>query len=286
MSSVELRRRVPLQALLTAVRSRGGVARVSTLRREGHARHHIRSAVEGGSLFAVRRDWVATAGADAELVAAARRGVILSCLTRARRLGLWVLGPEGDHVAAGSHARVAVAANTTVHWATPVVPRVPDALEDGIENMLAIVATCQPRDHALAVWESAYRKKMVEPARLARLQLPPAARELLQEAEPYSDSGLETIFTTRLRRFGLTLRAQIWIAGHHVDHLIGERLVVQVDGGHHVDAQRMSDNEHDAMLRLLGYTVIRVGYQQVIDDWPTVQWLIMQALAQGLHLAG
>ncbi|WP_241245869.1 DUF559 domain-containing protein [Microbacterium sp. 4R-513] len=82
----------------------------------------------------------------------------------------------------------------------------------------------------------------------------------------------------------MRIRAQIWIAGHHVDHLIGDRLVVQIDGGHHVNAQRLSDNEHDAALRLLGYTVIRVGYRQVVDDWPTVQWLIMQALAQDLHV--
>lgn len=281
--SVDLRRRAGLRGLVTAVRSRGGVARVSSLQRDGHARHRIRLALEEGHLLRVRRDWVALPGADAELIDAARRGVILSCVTRARRLGLWVLREEGIHVAADPHAKVTRVAGDTVHWSTPIVPRVADALEDGIENSLVLVAACQPFERALAVWESAYRKGMVDPLRLSRLELPPAARALLAEAQPFSDSGLETIFVSRLKRFGVAVRSQMWIAGRYVDHLIGKRLVVQVDGGHHVDAQRMADNEHDAALRLLGYTVIRVGFRQVMDDWPTVQWLIMQALAQGLH---
>jgi hypothetical protein len=35
----------------------------------------------------------------------------------------------------------------------------------------------------------------------------------------------------------------------------------------------------------MGYHVIRVGYQQVINEWEHVQDLIMRAVAQGLHLA-
>jgi very-short-patch-repair endonuclease len=281
--ATEERRTTALEALLQAVRASGGVARVSTLRREGHSRHYVRWAIETRALRRIRRDWVAVADANAELTSAARRGVVLSCVTQAARLGLWVLGGEGEHVAAGPHDRIAVTRATTVHWAIPVMPRDPDALVDPIENVLALVAACQPHDAALAVWESALQQGMIERPRLERLALPPAARRLLDEAQPYADSGLETIFTTRLKRLGLQQRSQIWIAGHHVDHLIGAMLVVQIDGNHHVGVQRTSDNEHDAALRLMGFTVIRVGYQQVVNDWPTVQWLIMQAVAQGLH---
>ena len=78
---------------------------------------------------------------------------------------------------------------------------------------------------------------------------------------------------------------QIWIAGHRVDTLIGDRLVVQIDGAHHVGAQRSEDIRHDAELRLMGYTVIRVSYTQIMFEWHMVQDLIMRAVAQGLHLA-
>ena len=86
-----------------------------------------------------------------------------------------------------------------------------------------------------------------------------------------------------LRWLHLPLRQQVWIAGHVVDLLIGERLVLQMDGGHHVGAQRASDIAHDAALMLLGYHVIRVGYVQVVERWHEVQDLITRAVAQGLH---
>ena len=78
---------------------------------------------------------------------------------------------------------------------------------------------------------------------------------------------------------------QAWIAGHRVDFLIGDRLVLQIDGGHHVGAQREADIEHDAALMLLGYHVVRVGYWQIIDRWHSVQDMIARAVAQGLHRA-
>ncbi len=87
-----------------------------------------------------------------------------------------------------------------------------------------------------------------------------------------------------MRWLKLRLLIQTWIAGHRVDVLIGSRLVLQIDGKHHVGAQRSEDIRHDAELRLMGYHVIRVSYQQLMHDWPAVQDLIMRAVAQGLHL--
>lgn len=84
---------------------------------------------------------------------------------------------------------------------------------------------------------------------------------------------------------GLPIRAQTWIAGHRVDALIGDRLVLQIDGVSHVE-QRSEDIRHDAELRLMGYHVIRVSYTQMMFEWAMVQDLIMRAVAQGLHLAG
>ncbi|MGW9631695.1 endonuclease domain-containing protein [Agromyces sp. NPDC055520] len=100
---------------------------------------------------------------------------------------------------------------------------------------------------------------------------------------PFADSGLESFVLTRLRWLDVRIVPQAWLEGHRVDFLIGDRLVLQIDGGHHVDAQRIADNEHDAELMLRGFHVIRVGYRQVVDDWPAVQMLIMRAVGQGLH---
>lgn len=258
---------------------------MSRLQADGHSRHYIRLARARGIVRSVRQDWIATHDAEAELVAAARAGVVLTCVTLARRLGLWVLSGDVPHVAVAPHAAGRRPELLRVHWAEPVVPRHPDAVEDSLHNALALIATCRPHEDALTIWESALKQGLVTPAELERIELPSAAKRLLAEATPFADSGLETIFRSRLSWLRVRIVPQAWICGHRVDFLIGDRLAVQIDGGHHVGAQRESDIAHDAVLRLRGYTVIRVGYRQVIEDWASVQWLIMQAIGQRLHVA-
>lgn len=274
-----------LRTLCAHVGAQGGVARVAALVTAGWSRYCIRLALQRGLLVRVRRDWVALPGADAELVAAARAGVVLSCLTQARRLGLWVLSEDRPHVAADPHAAGHKAPRPLVHWATPLVPRHPDALVDPIENVLALVAHCQRHEVALAVWESALEQKRVAWDVLARLPLDGVCRRLLEAAQSFAGSGLETIFSVRLRWLRVRIVSQVWIDGHRVDFLIGRRLIVQIDGRQHIGEQRASDVAHDASLMLLGYHVIRVTYEQVLDDWPAVQDLISRAVGQGLHHA-
>ncbi|WP_442575841.1 endonuclease domain-containing protein [Microbacterium sp. F51-2R] len=269
------------------VRSYGGIVLGSVLTARHVRPHVVASAVATGRLRRIRRRWVALPDADPSLVAAAQHGVVLSCVTQARRSGLWVLPTATPvHVAARGHAsRIAVPAPGVVHWRHPVVPRSPDQLEDRIENVLALVATCQPQETALAIVESALRQGLVDHASLRRLPLPRELQHLLDVATPFADSGLETLVGPRLRWMRLRILPQAWLLGRPVDFLIGERLVLQIDGGHHVGRQRTSDIEHDAKLMLAGFHVIRVGYDQVVNDWPSVQAMIMGAVARGLHLA-
>ncbi len=227
------------------------------------------------------RGWVALPQADPELVAAARDGYVLSCITQARRLGLWVLEETEPHVGARAWSANATAAACRVHWGEPLVQRVPDQLVDPIENVLGYVAACQPFEAALAVWESALNKGLVDIEFLRQLPLKPAARRLLHEAHPYSDSGLESMLRARLRWLQLPVVAQAWVHGRRVDFLIDGWLVLQVDGSHHVGAQRESDVTHDAELLARGMSVIRLGYRQLVHDWQRAQELIMNALARG-----
>lgn len=272
--------------IIRAVAARGGMARRTALRAAGHSDRDVASAVASGRLRSVRRRWVATPDADPHLLAAARHGVVLGCITVAARLGLWVLDAREPHVVAPPHAgRVQVPAAVT-HWHRAIVPRSPDSLEDNLPNALVSVARCQPVEAALAVWESALNKKLVAREALEALDLPGCARALLTQATPWADSGLESFVIPRLRWMRVRILPQIWLHGHRVDFLIGDRLVFQVDGATHTGAQRDADIRHDAELMLLGYHVVRVGYRQVVDDWPAVQWLLMQAIAQRRHLAG
>lgn len=264
---------------------RGGVVRVSDLRGAGFSKRTIAAAVDARALTRPRGGWVALTDADPMLVAAARAGVVLTCVTQAVRRGLWVLDDGRPHVGAPPHSSGVSASGAVVHWNVPWVPRVPGALEDPIENVLQTVSVCQPFERALAVWESALRTGAAAREVVARLPLGGQAVELLRQATPFSDSGLETFVLVRLKWLHLPVVPQVWIAGRRVDFLIGDRLVLQVDGGHHVGAQREADIAHDALLMTMGYHVVRVGYGQVVERWPSVQDTLLRAVAQGLHLA-
>ena len=264
----------------------GGIVRVARLNDLGFGRRAISDAVDAGALKRVRRGWVAVSEADPVLVAAAQAGVVLTCVSQAARLGLWVhQTPERLHVGAHPRSTGGKPERMHVHWSVPMISREPDALTDPIENVLALVAECEPYEQALATWDSALNRGLVTLEALARYSWKPMARRLLADATPFADAGLETYLRPRLRWLRLPIRSQIWIAGHRVDALIGDRLILQIDGGTHVDAQRSVDNRHDAELRLMGYHVIRISYRQMMFEWPMVQDLIMRAVAQGLHRA-
>lgn len=150
------------------------------------------------------------------------------------------------------------------------------------------VARCQERVDALAIWESAIRKGLADPAVLARVQWHSAqAEDLAALSSSLSDSGLETHFTHLMRGHGVRVRQQVLIDGRRVDGLIGECLIVQLDGfAHHRSAvDRRRDIEADARLRLRGYTVLRFDYVQILFHPDEVAEVVLLAMAQGLHHA-
>jgi very-short-patch-repair endonuclease len=269
------------------IRLWNGVIPSRVLIEQGFSYRQLRDYCARGRLRRLRRGWLAAPGADVNLVRAAKSGGVLTCVTQATRLGLWVTQPDSSlHLGLPANSkRPENELGSTLHWNVPVVPRDPRSLVDTIVNVLATVALCLPEEDAFATWESALNKNHIELAELRRLPLTGRAKKLSQIVTPFSDSGLESFVLRRLQRVRVKARPQIWILGHHVDFLLGARLVLQIDGKTHVGRQRGLDNYHDAILKLNGYHVIRATYQQVMFHWEEVQDLIMRAIAQGLHLA-
>ena len=158
-------------------------------------------------------------------------------------------------------------------------------LIEPVINVLAHVAGCAAPADALCVWESALRKGAVQPGVLTGVRWRGSAQQLAALASVLSDSGLETRFVVLMRGLGVEVRQQVWIDGHPVDGLIGERLVVQLDGfAHHQGADRRRDLRADARLVLLGYTVLRFDLVQLLFHPHEVVATIATALAQQRHL--
>ncbi|KQW07946.1 hypothetical protein ASC66_03030 [Leifsonia sp. Root4] len=264
-----------------------GIAHNKTVATAGFTRYSVRAALESGAAQRIRRDWIALPTTPDELRLAAQAGGRLSCLSAAQRLGLWHLGDGLTHLSVNPRSGHVTGDGLILHWSAGPAPTRPYSLLEPIENVLVHLARCQPFENALAVWDSALNHGLVSEAHLARLPLRSvAARRLRSACSSLSDSGLETIPVARLAALGVTVRQQVFIEGHRVDGLIGERLVLQIDGfAHHRDAvQRRSDIAHDRALALLGYTVFRYDYKQILFEWPRVEAEILRAMAQQLHL--
>lgn len=271
--------------------ARGGIVHRDAVLSAGFGARALRATVASSALRRIGRSWLVAPGAPDELVTAARAGGRLACVSVARQRKWWMPDGVGPNVHVHRHPHAFVpplSPPVTAHWSIPVVAVSPHALTESIEDALAHIASCLPREDALVLWESAARRERLSPEALRQVRWKTvAARECAEATTGLSDSGLETIVVVRLSPWGVPMRQQTVLAGRPVDLLIGERLVIQLDGFayHSSAADRRRDIEHDAELAARGYTVLRFTYSQVLHDWIAVERSIARALARGAHLA-
>jgi very-short-patch-repair endonuclease len=278
--------RTPGEALIAWIDDRHGIAHTSQLLVAGHKHREMAAAVAAGLLVRVRRSWLVRPNADERRVAAASVGGRATCLSAACLQGLWVPEHAETHVAVQSTASRNAADGIRLHWASGPAPVSRTITEEPVINVLFHVARCAAPSDAIAVWESAIRTKKTSAAVLRRIAWrSTAARQLAQVAGELSDSGVETRFARGMRAVGVIVRQQVRVDGHAVDGLIGDALIVQLDGFafHSSAADRRRDIEADARLALRGYTVLRFDYFQIFFRWDDVVETVVTAVAQGLH---
>jgi very-short-patch-repair endonuclease len=270
------------------VRRNGRIAHTSDIIKAGATRYGIRAALASGSLVRVRRDWLALPDCDPQLKLAAQCGGRLTCVTAAQRMGLWVLPDNLLHLAVAPNAgRLPGGSAVKPHWSAGPTPTSRLMLIDPLENVLVRVAECQPFESAVVVLDSALRLHRTTAAQLRRIPTKSTRfATALDAASEFSDSGIESIPCVRFARIGIVVRQQVIIDDHPVDGLIGDRLVLQIDGyGPHSNAdRRRRDLRQDGRLTLMGYTVFRFDYVQVLGHWAYVESTVLSAMAQGLHL--
>jgi very-short-patch-repair endonuclease len=265
-----------------------GYAHRSDLLEAGWRPDRLRRAIAEEGLLVRRRRWILDPTAPEAIRLAAETGGRVACVTAGELHGAWQLGRSAvPHLRLGPH-QSDVCGDAVVHRTLDLVPASPRSLVEPVVNALSQVAACLPHDDAAIVWESALNRGLVHREELAGVRWRgERATTLARECSSASDSGLETRFVIGMRREGIGVRQQVWIRGRPVDGLIGNRLVVQIDGyAFHSDArQRRADIAHDRALQLAGYTVLRFDYHQIVHQWPSVVVEVRRALAQHLHLA-
>lgn len=269
------------------IRARGGAAHSADLRAAGLSAHTMAVAVATGRVERTRRSWLVADGCDPGIRRAVEVGGRLTCVTAAARRGLWTTRADALHVAVPRTSSRLSGDGLRLHWGAGPRPGPRHAVVDDVVNILFHVAQCLPPPDALAVWESAIRTRTADPEELRRVAWhSSAAARYASVASVLSDSGVETRFVGLLRSLGVPVRQQARVDGHRVDGLVGERLVLQVDGfAHHRAADRRRDLRADARLVLRGFTVLRFDFVQVLFSPDEVIATVTMAIAQGLHRA-
>lgn len=280
-----------MNSVATAIRRRGGVARVATLRQDGHSTAQIRAAATRGDVHRLRKGWVAVADAPADVVRAVTLGGRLACLSAARYHGLWVPDVDNElHVSLPRHAGRVFGdlAECTAHWDSASWHDEAATVES-VEGLVRQVLLCCDRETAIVIIDSALNRRALSHAALRRLVggLPSRFASVLSEVDSASESGLETLCRVRLRGLGASIRSQVTIPGvGRVDLLIGDRLIVEADGRewHEGSTAFHADRTRDLALLRLGYIVVRVSYALVVTEWKLVELTVRALLGRREHL--
>lgn len=194
----------------------------------------------------------------------------MSCVSALRRRRIWV--PNSRlHIRYSARARRSRPGVRSCHpyrLDPPVVGAV-----DSLEIAAACAANCLEAEGLIVVLDSMLNKRMIDMA--AAKSIVAASRfarlNLAQRCDPSSESGTETMIRLRLRAEGIQLRTQVAIPGvGRVDFLVGNRLIIEADSREHHSAKYQVDRTRDRVAIGLGYLVIRLTYEDVVDRWGVV----------------
>jgi very-short-patch-repair endonuclease len=186
-----------------------------------------------------------------------------------------------------------VGRETTIRARTGIVAHRSDervAVAGIDEPALAIarVIRCATFEGAVVAVDSAMNRRLVT-EHDARLICSSTARgrAIARALDPASESGIETLARLRLRRCQVRVRTQVIIDGvGRVDLLVGDRLIVELDGRawHDRPGDFEADRRRDRALVALGFLVLRASYWQVMGEWPVIEAQILGLVRSRKHL--
>lgn len=257
-----------------------GVVSAEGLRRMGWTSTDLASALDTGALRRIAKGWFASTMADSWAVAAIRHGGRLGCLSGCRLHGLWTPQHNEPHILIDRGA-------ARKHSAWHRHPgRFPADAVFSLEDCLAQVIGHHGAEEALTVLESASNQQRITRS-TAELLIGAASgrkQRALKWFEPRAESGSETRVRLWLRQRGFKVRAQVVIPGvGRVDLVVGESLILECDSREfHPFSEE--DFRRDMVARALGYTPVRITYQQIFTQWEETQEYLLRLLRTGAHL--
>ena len=276
------------------LQTHGFLVRTTELRRLGHSRKAIEAALAHGWLTRPCRLWAATRQAQ--------RDAVIAVLHRGQLTGASALGSYGvwRGLDRSIHVRVPATSNGTVsrplvplasfptprpltqgvirHWGAPV--RGERGWRVSAVDALAAFARDASTEDFVAAVDSGLHTGVVRPSDVPLvfaslpLRLQPAALLVNGTAE----SGTESLCRLRLKRLGCAIEVQVVIGPYRVDLLLDGWLAIEIDSQEWHSSTRVEDLQKSTWLTARGYRVEHFDYSQVMNDWPSVEAAIRNAL--------
>ncbi|GAB3819534.1 hypothetical protein GCM10028820_23660 [Tessaracoccus terricola] len=267
--------------------ARDGIVARKDLIAAGLTRSALKGAEEAGPLVRLSRSLFATAETAEGVVTAVAAGGTLTCLSALELLGVWTLGAGPDHHVRRKERRrrdgpvpgAQECRSLLTHRGAPV-----DSLDAAL---VAVVLNHSPEDAVVAL-DCVLQEERRTRSELEELlaKAPAYARRLLARATGLAESPLESVVRYRLGQRKVRVRSQHRVPGvGRFDLLIGERILVELDGfeHHRTRKQFREDRRRDRRAPELGYVVLRFTWEDVMHDWSRVLREILTYVSSDFH---
>lgn len=250
----------------------------------GLSRANIYAHVELGGLTRIRRGWFAVPGCLESARRAVALGGRLGCVSGCRAHGVFVPPDNRLHLVHGQGAEVRPAPDVAVHPLGGPQPRealcsLLDCLDHVIHRHDSVTA--------LVCLESAVNRGLIRPSVAQELIdcSPHRARRGLQHFHPAAESGSETVVRAFLMSHRVSVRPQVNVAGvGRVDLLVGRSLIIECDSELYHSGTIHTDRQRDLMARRLGYTIVRLSWEQVWLHWDETRRFLLDLVRTRRHV--
>lgn len=272
----------------------GGVMTSAMLQHAGLTRHYLAKLVEGREIVRLRPGYYSHPQVTWTHLGRARAvGGAVSCVTLLAEAKVWTPDTRALHLRVPKHNGTGWDSDPRPHrfarGAQLHVDRAPiRQRRDDLSTAVRIAAGCVDRVELVAILDSLARAGRATRAALDVLAADAKIANLswaIAKLDTNAGSGLESIVRMHFKRLRLKFATQVWIGKWPCDFLIGDRLVIEIDGFEYHSKQEDfgRDRVKDRELQWQGYIVLRFTYWDVMLRWEYCEQEILKFVRAGMH---